>query len=169
MAVATSSAAASLPTTPAAPLARALAVSVVVDALDEHDDPHTRMGGADPAGGLEPVESRHRRVHHDDVGAPPADQFKGLVAVGRLTDDHHVAMVGQDATQSLADDGVIVDQQHAGAPPCRLGAAVVSGRQRLRRVDHAASEVTWEPRGVGDPGFEPGTSSLSEMRSNRLS
>jgi hypothetical protein len=37
----------------------------------------------------------------------------------------------------------------------------VAGPETLR--------ATWVARRVGDPGFEPGTSALSERRSNQLS
>ena len=51
-----------------------------------------------------------------------------------------------------------------------LGVKLVEGADRgagLERVER----LPWTPgrRSMGDPGFEPGTSSLSETRSNQLS
>ena len=70
-------------------------------------------------------------------------------------------------------------EMEAGNDPAnlqtRLQVAMAGERMFRRWVEHAlerlrvAAEATAPAEGVGDPGLEPGTSSLSEKRSNRLS
>ena len=51
----------------------------------------------------------------------------------------------------------------------RLQVAAAGERMFRRWVEHALERLTAAAEEVGDPGLEPGTSSLSEKRSNRLS
>jgi hypothetical protein len=83
------------------------------------------------------------------------------------------------ATLTPAQGGTFVDGE-MGMEPSGKGLSnrafdLVAGRRYFKTwladtmasLRTAAEERSRE--GVGDPGFEPGTSSLSEMRSNRLS
>ena len=68
--------------------------------------------------------------------------------------------------------GTFVEME-AGNDPKSLGVRVqiaMAGERLFRRwVEHALEKLRAAAEGVGDPGLEPGTSSLSEKRSNRLS
>ena len=59
------------------------------------------------------------------------------------------------------DPGILV----AGAAGAVIGLAGMGAVRRAKRKGRSRAAL----RRVGDPGFEPGTSSLSEKRSNRLS
>jgi hypothetical protein len=68
--------------------------------------------------------------------------------------------------------GTFVEMEAGNDPKTfAVRAQVAMAGQRLFRrwVQHALEKLKDAAEGVGDPGLEPGTSSLSEKRSNRLS
>jgi hypothetical protein len=81
----------------------------------QNDDADLRMPNPDPPCGLEPVHLRHADVEQDDVRLSRAvvDHPKDLGAVGGLTEDLDVAGHFQIATQTLADQGMVVRDHHA--------------------------------------------------------
>ena len=110
-------------------------------------DPDIGMGGADPAGGLEAVETRQRCVHNTTSGRRRATSSSASSPSAASPTMTSRPGLGQDATKPFAHDGVIVDKQHAGAPPSGSGRPS-SGEGAVARVVHAASEVTSAKRGV---------------------
>ena len=70
--------------------------------------------------------------------------------------------------------GTFVEMEAGNDPSnlaVRLQVAMAGNRLFRRWVEHALERLKGaaETEKVGDPGLEPGTSSLSEKRSNRLS
>ena len=73
-------------------------------------DREVRELGVDPPGRLDPVEDRHRDVHHDDVGLELAGQAHGLAAVAGLGDHRHAGVLERPADR-LAQELVIVGEE----------------------------------------------------------
>ena len=110
-------------------------------------DEHTkrlclRMAAMSQAGTLAPFIAN---LHHDDE---LDDSTKGTLA--EIADDANFLLALEDYVRS-AD---------ASLP---LASALDLARERSRQRMLSCAE------GMGDPGFEPGTSALSERRSNQLS
>ena len=103
------------------------------------------------------------------------------VLVDDLEDCHNLAIRCLDTGTFVrfelteAQSGTFVAGE-MGMDPVGVGQRIfdaVAGRRYfaswMTQTFAALEKAACKPREVGDPGFEPGTSSLSEMRSNRLS
>ena len=55
----------------------------------------------------------HEQVHEDDVRRQPASDGDRLAAVRRLADHLDVVLQVEEGFQAHANDGVVVDEQHA--------------------------------------------------------
>ena len=85
---------------------------VVVPVERREDDDVAQVLGHQLPGRLDAVHPGHLHVHQDDVGAGGACQLDRLQAVGRLPDDLHVLLDGEDHREAGAHHGVVVDEQH---------------------------------------------------------
>ena len=73
---------------------------------------------------------------------------------------------------TVGQGGTFIEMEAGNDPltlQVRLQVAMAGERLFRRWVDHALERLRAAAEEVGDPGLEPGTSSLSEKRSNRLS
>ena len=103
------------------------------------------MLDAQPAGGGDPVEHRHVQVHQDDVGAQRGDPVQRRGAVAGLPDDLDLGAHLQQRGQRLAEQRLVVDEQH----PHRRPSTVIRAPHAQRRprtgrrldVDAAAEPV----------------------------
>ena len=80
---------------PAAPNADRLLDISIITMRGENE--HLRVGqrSANLPGGFQPIEQRHRDVHHDHGGVKLPGQLHGLAAGGRFADHFNVAFVCQ--------------------------------------------------------------------------
>ena len=79
-----------------------------------HGEDHDRQVGelgVDPPGGLDPVEDRHRHVHHHHVGLELAGQAHGLAAVAGLGHHRHAGVLERPADR-LAQELMVVGEEH---------------------------------------------------------
>jgi hypothetical protein len=71
----------------------------------------TTLGGGETAhfsqDVLRPLE-RDLHLHEDDVGSGPLDQGHGLLAVGRAAYDLHASVGGQQASEPIPKQCVVV-------------------------------------------------------------
>jgi hypothetical protein len=77
----------------------------------EHEHAGARQALADAARDLEPVQVRHRDVHHDHVRARALDLDHGLVAVAGLAHHLHARVALQQRAQAVAEDRVVVGEE----------------------------------------------------------
>ncbi len=70
------------------------------------------MTAHDLLGRLDPVHPRHPQVHHDHVGPAALGEGDGRFAVGGLADDADVRRAQEGEAQALADDLVVVCEEH---------------------------------------------------------
>ena len=98
---------------------------VVVLAHGQHDDRGRGELGGDPGRGLDPAHAGHAQVHEHDVGAGAARLRDRRLPVGRRADDVDARGVLQRRLQALAENGVVVGDQHA-AQACVLGLGVAA-------------------------------------------
>ena len=68
----------------------------------------------EPAGGLETAEARHADVHEDEVGLLVREAGEHLLAARGGLDAVDAGDAGHELAQSLADDAVVVADQHGG-------------------------------------------------------
>ena len=66
-------------------------------------------------GGFQPIEQRHRDVHHHHGGAKFSGQLHGLAAGLRFADHFDVGFVFQQRPKALADDLVVFSQQDSNS------------------------------------------------------
>jgi hypothetical protein len=81
----------------------------------ERDHPYVRRRCHHPPGGLDPIQFRHRDIHHHDIGLQLVGELHRLAAVRRLADDLHIGLRAQYHFEALPHDGVIVNQQDANS------------------------------------------------------
>ena len=62
-------------------------------------------------GGFQPIEQRHRNVHHDHRGAKLAGELHGFTPGGCLADHFNVALVFQQRPKTHSNDRVVFSQQ----------------------------------------------------------
>src|SRR5437762_662163 len=74
--------------------------------------------------GVEPVDLRHREIHHDDVWRERPFQLDGFGAAARFARDDHVGLVFENAPEPLPHERMIVGQQHTDAPATHVSTAV---------------------------------------------
>ena len=91
------------------------------------DDRQVGEVGVDPAGGLDPVEDRHRHVHHDDVGLELGGQADGLAAVAGLGDHRHAGVLERPA-DGLAQELMVVGEEdpHQAVPDASLSGCSIA-------------------------------------------
>src|SRR5581483_6047220 len=144
----------------------------------QHQDPGGRVGGPDPADGLEPVEAGHHEVHEDHVGPQPGRLGHRRLPVAGLPDDLEVGPGGEEGAQALAHDRVVVDDQepdgrrpahgagtHARTVVPRPGAETISNRpptaSTRSRIDTRPSRRAAIDRACGS---KPTPSSATDSR-----
>ena len=70
---------------------------------------------------VEPRTSRHRHVEQYDVPRVATDLIEGIITVSRLSDNEYVRIIAEDLLQSLADNRMVVGDQHTdGHDPLSL-------------------------------------------------
>ncbi len=77
------------------------------------------MGAAQRGDGADAVHLGHAQVHEDDVDLQRGGAIDALAAVGGLAGDVDVRLGLERGTQTVTDDGVIVDDEetdHCGSP-----------------------------------------------------
>ncbi len=81
------------------------------------EDEHLGAGNglADLPGGFQPIEQRHRDVHHDHGGTKFPGQFHRLAAGLRFADHLDIGFGLQQLPKPLANDHVIFRQQDGDA------------------------------------------------------
>ncbi|CAM5367528.1 hypothetical protein SDIAM26S_02855 [Streptomyces diastaticus subsp. diastaticus] len=95
-------------------------------------DQHLRrvLGGADPPGGLHPVQARHPHVHQHHVDGGGPQHLDRLGAVARLPDHLHVRLGREHHAEAGAQKRLVVhehhaDRRHANPFPVLFGSCVV--------------------------------------------
>ena len=106
-------------------------------------------------GGFQPVEQRHRDVHHDHGGSKFPGQLHGLAAGFRFADHFNIRFVFQQCPETLPDDLVIFRQQDSNSfhRPSDFG---VSGFQRRRfpRGPSASGICAWIGGALAGSGLD---------------
>ena len=93
---------------------------VVAGVHREDDDADLRVLGAHLAAGVEAVAVGQAHVEDHDVGVEQREQTTGVAQRAGLTDDLEVAVSFEGPAQALADELVVVDEEHRdrhAAPP----------------------------------------------------
>jgi hypothetical protein len=108
----------------------------------------------------------------------PMPELETTLAVDRMIPGKELTIRCMDtgtysrAVLTEGQGGTFIEME-AGNDPAnlrtRLQVAMAGERMFRRWVEHALERLRHAAEEVGDPGLEPGTSSLSEKRSNRLS
>ncbi len=79
----------------------------------EHHDLGLWLRSEDPSRGLDAVETGHPQVHQHDIRPVAGAQRDRLLAVGRSSDRMNPGRDLQQRHQPLADQGLVVDHEHA--------------------------------------------------------
>src|SRR5580704_16286679 len=75
-------------------------------------DVHFGIGRDDLAGRLDSIELRHRDVDDGDPGSQTENLCHGFAAVGRRSNDLHVRVRGQQRSQAIPQDSVIIGHEY---------------------------------------------------------
>ena len=110
------------------------------------EDDKARVGkfAADGAHGVDAVHAGHLQIHEHDIGPMEAELFDGLQAIGGLTDELQVGLIGNERGDALTQDRVIVDQGDANW--------FRSAGHRTPSLFSCAIERIGERRGLGRGG-----------------
>ena len=79
-----------------------------------------------------PVHLRHQQIQQDDVRIEPGCQIYGFEAVRSLSDHFHVLLHLDEHAQSLADNGMVIQHNHAD---------FLSRRDRIARMGDLVAHV----------------------------
>src|SRR3954470_10295929 len=145
---------------------------VLVDEAREDDHARVRPLGANAPDGLDAVDARHDEVHERDVGRQARHRLHRLLAVRGLPHDLDVVLEGQEGAQALADDGVVVGDEHADHRGTSSTTVVPApGRESMLSVPpraQARSSIEVRPRRrerrPGSSGSKPTPSSATATR-----
>src|SRR5580658_3800410 len=113
-------------------------------------DVHFGIGRDDLAGRLDSIELRHRDVDDGDPGSQTENLCHGFAAVGRRSNDLHVRVRGQQRSQAIPQDSVIVGHEYRSThrlPSTTLGTC---GGVADAAGGQFNSTVTWVP----SPGMD---------------
>jgi len=109
----------------------------------KHDDPDFRLPGLDSTGGFDSIHSLHHDIHQHQVGAKTLQCPLDLLAPGALPHHLHVVLHIDQLAESLANQGMIIHQQHPNLSgsihplPRQYGAALTERRVAVCMVlDH---------------------------------
>src|SRR6266550_4993356 len=78
----------------------------------EDDDLCRRTNPLDDAQGGQPIRVGHQQIQQDHGRNLLAHRFDRLIAIGRLADDLDIGLLLKEKPKALADDRVVVDDQH---------------------------------------------------------
>ena len=79
----------------------------------QHDDPGVRVLAPDRLDGFESAHGRQLQIHQRDVGPFAFEERDRFFACRSRADHFHVGLAGDDESDALANDAVIVDAEHA--------------------------------------------------------
>ncbi len=79
----------------------------------QHEHPRRRTALRECLDRLETADTGHPQVHEDDVGRERVHERERLGAVGGFAHDLEVRLRGQHAPEAVANDRVIVGDEHA--------------------------------------------------------
>ena len=88
---------------------------LLLDEARHRDDLRLGELGLDPADRGHAVHVRHEEVHEHDIRGQAAGHGHALGAVGGLAHDLDVGQEVEEGAEAHADDGVVVDEEHADA------------------------------------------------------
>ena len=94
---------------------RVVDVLVHVERRQHHDLQPRTVLGQELAGRLDPVDVGHADVHEDDVRSQAPRLRDRLPAVRGFADNFHVLFGIEDHAETRTDEGLIVDDEDAGA------------------------------------------------------
>ena len=81
----------------------------------EHDHARARIAFAQPLHDLDALHDRHPEIQQRHVGMMAIEGLEGLDAVAGFGDDVQIGFLVDDVGHAGSEQGVIVNQQHAGA------------------------------------------------------